>query len=240
MSVMPSTRHLPSTRSYRAAVRAIVTAIQRRYGLNDVNLADRLGCSAGTVRNARLEHSNLDAVTLASLEHRFGAGTLDPFLALGGSRATPLLDSLPDVDPILDVVAALHRLVEAQHADSDHGYLITPQELLAILRELRDARLALDLLITLAEPGLEAAPPATRRWFRETFAHEVGSSSVAAAPLNDDDRARSVPPDFIDRATSLSLDQLAAHYEVPDHTIKEWLRSEDEDLLRALDRKPSI
>jgi len=234
---MSRQRQLPSTRSYRAAVKAIVAAVQRRHDLNDVELADRLGCSASTVRNAKREHANLDAVTLASMEHRFGPGTLDPFLALGGSRAAPLTDTLPEIDPVLDIVGALHRLIAAQHSSSEHGYLITSQELLAILHELRDARIAFDTLIALAEPGLAAAPSATQKWFRDTFAtpHEVDASDNQTARMQPG--ATDAPPTgFEGDALELTIEQLADRYGVSLEQVELWIRATDEELASGLAR----
>lgn len=234
---MNQRRPVPSTQAYRAAVKAIVSAVQRHHDLNDVELADRLGCSASTVRNAKSEHTNLDAVTLANMEHRFGPGTLDPFLALGGSRAAPLPSALPEIDPVLDIVTALHRLIAAQHASSEHGYFITSQELLAILHELRDARIAFDTLIALAEPTMAHAPPETQKWFRDTFAPVSGTPSLhdgAAAPKTDaGDRP---PPGFEDAALELTIDRLAAHYGVSSQQIEQWIRVTDEQIAASLAR----
>ncbi len=229
-------RQPPSTRSYRAAVKAIVSAVQRRHDLNDVELADRLGCSASTVRNAKHEHANLDAVTLASMEHRFGPGTLDPFLALGGSRAAPLADRLPDIDPVLDIVAALHRLIAAQHSSSEHGYLITSQELLAILHELRDARIAFDTLIALAEPGPATAPPATQKWFRDTFAtHEAPAPDRQSAQPRPS--AVDQPPNgFENDALEMTIEQLVDRYGVSLEQVELWMRAMDETIASALAR----
>ncbi len=230
-------RHPPSTRSYRAAVKAIVSAVQRRHDLNDVELADRLGCSASTVRNAKHEHANLDAVTLASMEHRFGPGTLDPFLALGGSRAAPLADRLPDIDPVLDIVAALHRLIAAQHSSSEHGYLITSQELLAILHELRDARIAFDTLIALAEPGLATAPPATQKWFRETFATPHKAPAPDRQSAQPRPSAIDQPPNgFENDALEMTIEQLANRYGVSMEQVELWMRATDETIASGLAR----
>lgn len=220
--------------SYRQAVRAIVTAVQRRHELNDVELADRLGCSAGTVRNAKNEHTNLDAVTLATMEHWFGPGTLDPFLALGGSRATPLSDALPDIDPVLDIVKALHHLIAAQHAGSEHGYLLTSQELLAILHELKEARLAFDTLIELAQPGLMAASPEIRQWFEDTFSRP-DRLSTRAVPGVDSNAALALPKGFEDDAGDLSAEELATRYGVSIETIESWMRAANERAVTDLD-----
>ena len=230
-------RRAPTSRTYREAVRSIIKAVQRKYQLNDTQLADRIGCAPNTVRNAKKAHANLDAVTLASIEHRFGPGAVDPYLALAGSRATPLPDQLPRTDPIVDIVGALHRLVEAQHSESEHGFLITSQELLAILRELRDARLAFDTLILLAEPGLAEAPEAVRHWFFKSFDQDARHSQVPKPPDETSyaqSRRRRVPPDFADLASSLSIEELMRRYGAARKTIERWLRVTDEEMIEQL------
>ena len=233
---MKRKRRTPDTSTYRAAVQAIMETVQRQYRLNDTELADRIGCSASTVRNAKRGNSNLDGVTLAGMEHRFGPGTVDPFLALGGSRATPLPDALPEIDPVLDIVQALHRLIEAQHSSSEHGFLITSRELLTILRELRDARRAFDTLILLAEPGLTNAPAEIRRWFHDTF--EKPPERLVAHTLRDEEQGASPgagpPSDFTDVAIACDIHELVQRYGVSADTIERWLREVDEQLVTEM------
>ena len=140
--------------TYRDAVAAIVNRVQRAHGLSDSQLAKRVGCSAGTVKNARTGTTNLDAVTLANIERAFGPGAIDPFLALAGVRALPLAVKKEDAHPTLAIVEALHRLIETQAPGSDGGARMTSRELISILKELRDARSALDALILIADPAL--------------------------------------------------------------------------------------
>lgn len=236
---MTRKRRMPDTNSYRAAVRAIMEAVQRQYELNDTELADRIGCSAGTVRNAKHEHSNLDGVTLAGIENRFGPGAVDPFLALGGSRATPLPTALPEIDPVLDIVEALHRLIQAQHASSEHGFLITSRELLSILQELRDARRAFDVLLLLAEPGLASASPELRRWFHDAFEKphdrpQIDATSTAEEALP---TRVEVPAGFVDAAGTSDVAELGRRYDVPADTIERWLKESDKQLSEALVRQ---
>jgi hypothetical protein len=150
---MPDLRRIDNG-TYRDAVAAIVARIQRAHGLNDGQLAKRVGCSAGTIKNARTAATNLDAVTLANIERAFGPGAIDPFLALGGVRALPLAAGKLKQNPNLAIVEALHRLIETQTPESDGGTKITSRELLSILKELRDARSVFDALILIADPAL--------------------------------------------------------------------------------------
>lgn len=140
--------------TYRDAVATIVSRIQRTHGLSDGQFANRVGCSAGTIKNARTRATNLDAVTLANIERVFGPGAIDPFLALGKVRALPLTVEKLEQHPTLAIVEALHRLIETQTPESDGGTKITSRELLSILKELRDARSAFDALILIADPAL--------------------------------------------------------------------------------------
>lgn len=144
----------PTTKSYRSAVKQIVLSVQAEHQLNDQELADRLGCSKSTVKNARTEMTNLDGVTLANVEYEFGPAALDPFLALGGSRAIPVLETVgedADSTATLHLSFVVHALIEAQMPTSPGGAAIKACELRPILNQLRDARTALDALIDIAE-----------------------------------------------------------------------------------------
>lgn len=141
-------RSRPTTKSYRSAVKQIIMGVQAQHGLHDGELAERLGCSAGTIKNARTEATNLDGVTLANVEYEFGPAALDPFLALGGSRAVPKDCSDEDAqDATFRLSEALHLLIAAQSPSSEGGIKITNAEIAAVLPQLRQARQTLDMLI---------------------------------------------------------------------------------------------
>jgi hypothetical protein len=148
----------PTTKSYRAAVKQIVLNLQAEHGLNDPELAERLGCSSGTVKNARTEQTNLDGVTLANIEYEFGPSALDPFLDLGGSRAVPT-GSICDTDAnvCLALLDALHVIIETQHPNSEGGAETKPAEAAKIVGKLRAARRSLDALIALADSAVVLA-----------------------------------------------------------------------------------
>jgi len=57
---------------YRSAVSKIVKEIELENDWDDERLAEELGCSKGTVKNARLKKGNLDAVTMLNLGALFG------------------------------------------------------------------------------------------------------------------------------------------------------------------------
>lgn len=138
-----SRRARPTKKSYRAAVKQIIHDLQATYGLNDHDLAERLGCSGPTIANARNERTNLDGVTLANIEYEFGPSALDPFLELSGSRGIPL----PVVDkatgcPELALIEALRVVFATPDPDSSER-----------IHTLRAARSELDKLIALGEGG---------------------------------------------------------------------------------------
>ena len=142
----------PTTKSYRTAIKTVVLDIQARHGLSDRELADRVGCSQGTIKNARNEASNLDGVTLANIEFEFGPSAIDAFLALGGSRSVPegaTCDT--DVNHALELAEALTAIIQTKQPTSPGGVQTIGEEAAAILATLRDARLALDSLISLGE-----------------------------------------------------------------------------------------
>lgn len=142
-----------SSHAYRRAVEEILRRIRRTSGMSDARLAERIDCSASTVRNARSGHTSLDPALLLRIEQEFGPGAIDPFLALANLRAVPLPQANNLGDPALAIVAALHRIVEVQSASSDEGAHITPRELQVILADLRRGRTALDHLIARAGEG---------------------------------------------------------------------------------------
>lgn len=180
-----------SSGGYREAVALIVRRIQKEHGLSDSQMADRIGCSAGTVKNARNEASNIDAVTLANIERAFGPGAIDPYLALAGVRAVPLTPPVPveRLHPTLAIVEALHRIIETQMPDSEGGRRITSHELLAILTELREARGVFDALIMIADPALDSGEACFRDKGRKRLAvvHSQGGQITRADIMHSDD-----------------------------------------------------
>lgn len=140
-----------SSEDYRLAVASIIRNLQKSEDLSDAQLATRLDCSIGTIRNARNRATSIDALILLRIEREFGPGAIDPFLALGQVRAVPLAKAVLPMDPVLAIVEALHRIVEVQSVDSEGGARITPTELRKIIEELRHGRTALDALIARAE-----------------------------------------------------------------------------------------
>jgi transcriptional regulator with XRE-family HTH domain len=148
----------PTKKSYRAAIKRIVLDLQAQHGLNDEELAERVGCSSGTIANARKEQNNLDGVTLASVEFEFGPGAIDPFLALGMSRGVPQgAHCDTDPNPALKLSEALTALIATQQPGSHMGIETSDEEAAKILRSLREGRAALDALIARGERHIARA-----------------------------------------------------------------------------------
>lgn len=131
-----------TTSCYRRAVARIIRDLQSRHGLTDLEFGERVGCSVGTVRNARNEDSDLGAIWLTRIERQFGTGAIDPYLELGGSRAAPIqADEAADALPT--TTAAIHKLALARSPESPGGERITHCELLGMEGEIDAALRAL-------------------------------------------------------------------------------------------------
>ena len=144
-----------TTERYRAAVERIIAALRKAHGLSDRQLAMRLDCSPGTIRNARTGATSLDPAVLMRIEQAFGPGAIDPLLAMAQVRCLPVHKPKAGSgeNPTLAIVEALHGIVEMQSARSEGGRRITNHELRQILPELRAGRAALDALIARADDG---------------------------------------------------------------------------------------
>lgn len=136
---------LPTQKALRAAVAKIIRRVQHENGLTDEAFADEIGCSVGTVRNARNELTDLNAVTITRIGAKFGAETLDPYAALYGARNVPL--DAEDTDALPSLTAAVHRLAVAQSPASPGGHSVLHTELLDMLPDLLAAQRAINALI---------------------------------------------------------------------------------------------
>lgn len=131
-----------TTSDYRRAVGEIIRNLQAEHGLSDLAFSERVGCSLGTVRNARNEESDLGAIWLSRIEKAFGAGSIDPYHALAGTRAVPI-EADPALDALPSTTAAIHSLAVARSPTSPGGETITHNELLGMEREIDGAIKAL-------------------------------------------------------------------------------------------------
>lgn len=82
---------------YRRIVSQIVLEIEAEKDWNDEQLAEEVGCSKGTIKNARLKKGNLDAVTMLNLGVKCGgARRLKPVLALVNGNPDAAPETIPE------------------------------------------------------------------------------------------------------------------------------------------------
>lgn len=72
----------PVRKSYRSGVARCLREIKARHHLNNVVLAEYLGCSAETIANAEAEENDLSAVTLLRIAYVFGEESISPVRSL--------------------------------------------------------------------------------------------------------------------------------------------------------------
>jgi transcriptional regulator with XRE-family HTH domain len=107
--------------SYRDAVKEIIDHIGA--GLTDQELADRIGCSAGTISHARNKKGNLSPVTLAHIGDEFGPEALQPYADLfnGEIVAADGDDSALD-DVIEHATGAVAKLFHIRRGGVNHTH----------------------------------------------------------------------------------------------------------------------
>lgn len=112
MASQPSVSDLfgpPRQKSYRLAVADCLRAAKRREGLTLVELAEKLGCSDQTLRNAMDEDGTdcLNPVTMLRIGFEFGEDLIEPVFALA-RKAT--VEPTTTADRIKHIQAELDRL----------------------------------------------------------------------------------------------------------------------------------
>lgn len=127
----------PTQKRLREAVANIIRDVQRDFKETDEQTADALGISDGTVRNARNERTDLNAVTIARIGHKYGAHYVDPYHRLYGACAQSLQTS--KTDPLAPMAESVALLCRMQSQDSDGGRNETPKEQLDALPALKEA-----------------------------------------------------------------------------------------------------
>lgn len=140
---------LPTQKELRSAVANMIRDIQRERGETDQDTADRLGISIGTVRNARNESADLNALTIARIGAVYGASYVNPYNALYGATATAI--QAETSDPLCHLARAVTRICDMRCPDGPGGAVETPKELLDALPDMKRARAALDGLIARTE-----------------------------------------------------------------------------------------
>ena len=122
--------------AYRNAVARIIATVQRDNDLTDIDLAEKLDISVGTVSNARNRRADLSGVYLKRIGQLYGAPALDPYFALFGAKGVPI-DGDPNADVLPTVACAVHQLTLVTAPASPGGATITHKELLDILQRFR-------------------------------------------------------------------------------------------------------
>ena len=136
---------LPTQKELRAAVANMIRDIQREHGETDQDTADRLGVSIGTVRNARNESADLNALTIARIGAVYGPHYVDPYNGLYGATATPVQKATDD--PLCHLARAVSTICDMRCPDGPRGAVELPKEKLDALPALRAARASLDSYI---------------------------------------------------------------------------------------------
>lgn len=140
---------LPTQKALRGAVANIIRDIQRSHSETDQCTADRLGISVGTIRNARDEKTDLNALTIARIGAVYGAACLDPYNHLYGATAAPI--SSDATDPLCLMAKAVSSICEMRCPNGPGGVVEMPKERLDALPTLRAARASLDSYIASIE-----------------------------------------------------------------------------------------
>lgn len=83
--VLPTVPPLTQS-SMREAIAGIIRSIQQADRETDQDTADRLGCSAGTVANARNCNADLNMLTLLKIGSVYGVHHLNPLAHLAGGK----------------------------------------------------------------------------------------------------------------------------------------------------------
>ena len=140
---------MPTQSSLRSAVGNMMRDIQRDHKETDQDTADKPGVSKGTIVNARNGTTDLNALTIARIGAVYGASYVDPYNALYGATASPVLRETED--PLCHMARMVTRLCDMRCPDGPGGAVETPKELLDALPDMKRARAALDGLIARTE-----------------------------------------------------------------------------------------
>lgn len=140
---------LPTQKSLRSAVAHIIRDVQRDASETDQCTADKLGISVGTLRNARNEQTDLNALTIAKIGAVYGPNYVNPYNRLYGGVAQAIEPS--EHDPLPDLARSVAMLCDMRCPNGDGGSVETPKEMLDALPGLKRARASLDAYINRAE-----------------------------------------------------------------------------------------
>lgn len=104
----------PRQKSYRLAVADALRKVKRAEGLTLAELAERLGCSNQTIRNAMDEDGTdcLNPVTMLRLGYEFGEEVIAPIFALARKATAEPITMKDRIDRMERELAAIRRLSE--------------------------------------------------------------------------------------------------------------------------------
>ena len=139
--VLPKNRRLTQSLA-KTLISQAVTGTQHRLAYTDQDMADILGCSAGTVQNARNQSGQMQVHTLFELLS-VNEMALDGFLNFYNRRSVPITAKC-DTDAMLSTTGAVHSLALVQSPNSEGGVKITDNECLQIEDEVKAAIEALE------------------------------------------------------------------------------------------------
>jgi hypothetical protein len=134
----PTVFHVKADASgYRSAVATIIRDIERT-GATLLDIAENIDASRDTVSDAKYGKTTLNAVHLARLGQKYGAGFLNPYFALFGAQAAPMeRKQSTDVLPIITRLSM--QIAEARDPAGLGGAAEVPQERSAYLPILKEA-----------------------------------------------------------------------------------------------------
>ena len=99
----------PRQKSYRLAVADVLRTVKRAEGLTLVELAEKLGCSDQTLRNAMDEDGTdcLNPVTMLRIGYEFGEDALEPVFVLARRASAEPFTEMDRIDRVESDLAAL-------------------------------------------------------------------------------------------------------------------------------------
>ena len=141
--VLPKNRRLTQSLA-KSLISQAVAGTQHKHSLTDQDMADILGCSAGTVQNARNQSGQMQVHTLFEILS-VNETALDSFLNHYGRRSVPI-EAKCDTDAMMTTSGAVHSLAVVQSPQSEGGTVVTDRECLQIEPEIDAAIEALSSL----------------------------------------------------------------------------------------------
>lgn len=138
MNAPPVLRAECDASGYRSAVATIIENIEQATSASLLDIAESIDASRDTVSDAKYGKTSLNPVHLVRLGQVYGAGFLNPYLALFGAQAAPIEPKHGvDVLPAFTLVSA--KIAHARSEASMGGKAEVPQEKAEYLPDLKAA-----------------------------------------------------------------------------------------------------